>query len=128
MSLAKLEAVKTVVREFDEDACAERIRSLVKNTAGNLLQIGFELTVAKKRLPHGRFEAWVQEKCRFTPRTARMLMVAYEQNKQSLAEIWEHTKRKLASDLLEPLLYNVWNFSGCDEPSACFQEAIHLRM
>jgi hypothetical protein len=51
-----------------------RIHTEIKKTAESAIAIGGELIAAKKTLPHGRFQAWVEPECGFSLRTAQNYM------------------------------------------------------
>jgi hypothetical protein len=57
---------------------AVRIRKQVGVTTASIIEIGNELLAAKRHLPHGQFEDWIEAECGFTVRTAQNYMRAAE--------------------------------------------------
>jgi hypothetical protein len=53
---------------------AERIKAALRR---GLIEVGRELTEARKVLNHGQFTAWVERETGLTPRTAQLIMSAY---------------------------------------------------
>jgi hypothetical protein len=53
---------------------ATRIRAALQRS---LVEVGRELTEAKRLVSHGAFGKWVERECGMTPRTAQMIMRAY---------------------------------------------------
>jgi DNA repair exonuclease SbcCD ATPase subunit len=52
-------------------ACAERVRSRLKRTTEDIIEIGRELSDVKSKLPHGSFLPWVESEFGMAERTAR---------------------------------------------------------
>src|SRR5215207_939753 len=52
----------------------ERIATATKNIVEDAIQIGELLTRAKKSMPHGHWELWVEKNLTFSGRTARCYM------------------------------------------------------
>jgi hypothetical protein len=77
------------------------IIQLKKQTAENIIQIGYKLIEAKERLPHGEWGAWLEDKVEFSQRTANQFMrIAKEfgSNSQAISNL-EITKVGLLLDI-----------------------------
>ena len=77
---------------------ADKIRRLSRSSMATIIELGRELVDAKKRLPHGQFERWVEAECGFTRRTANNYMTA-----ASFAD----DKPETVSDLSPSLVYQL---------------------
>jgi DNA repair exonuclease SbcCD ATPase subunit len=59
-------------------ASAERIKLRLKRTAEDIIEIGKELILSKKRCGHGGFEKWIESEFDMTDRSARNFMQVAE--------------------------------------------------
>lgn len=57
------------------------IKTLMRTTAGQIVEIGVALLQVKELLDHGQFEAWLQQEFAWTERTARNFMSVAERFK-----------------------------------------------
>lgn len=74
-------------RAFIQDRTAE-IKTLVKRTAEDIIQIGLKLIEVKERLPHGRWGEWLDCEFGWTDRMARrMINVANRFKSDNLSDL-----------------------------------------
>ncbi len=77
----------TIYGEFDSEVAvvcsqaAERIRTRMKRTAEDIIEIGGDLTLVKGTIDHGLFLKWVEAEFEMSERTARNFMAVYEKFK-----------------------------------------------
>lgn len=57
---------------------AERIRTRMKRTAEDIIEIGSDLTLVKDTIDHGLFLPWIEAEFEMSERSARKFMAAYE--------------------------------------------------
>jgi len=72
---------------------ARRIRQRV---VASIIETGSDLLVARERLEHGQFIAWVEAECELSPRTAQRMMAAAE---------WAKGKNDTVSHLPPTVIY-----------------------
>ena len=63
-----------VVEDVTPEARAARIRQLQADVQRGIIEIGFELIVAKKQVGHGGWAQWLQKEFEWSDRTARYFM------------------------------------------------------
>jgi hypothetical protein len=79
-------------------AQAERIKTRIKKTTEDIIEIGKDLLAVKQqRLDHGQFRAWVEREVGINPRSAQMYMAA--------ARLFE--KNEIISRLLPTTVYRL---------------------
>jgi hypothetical protein len=84
---------------------AERIKTRIKKTTEDIIQIGKDLLAVKQqRLDHGQFRAWVETEVGINPRSAQMYMAAarlFEKN-EIISRLLPTTVYRLASPSTPP--------------------------
>lgn len=93
--------MNTVVVNKELEKIEKEIITLKNQTAENIIQIGYKLMEAKKRLSHGEWGSWLESKVEFSQRTANQFMrIAKEfgTNSQAISNL-EITKVGLLLDV-----------------------------
>lgn len=66
--------MNTVVVNTELEKIEKEIITLKNQTAENIIQIGYKLMEAKKRLSYGEWGSWLESKVEFSQRTANQFM------------------------------------------------------
>ena len=82
MGLFDYGALDASTCEFVQDR-TERIKTLVKRSGQDIIDIGQSLIEVKERLDHGQFLAWLEAEFHWSERTARNLMAVAERFKSA---------------------------------------------
>lgn len=93
--------MNTVIVKTELEKIEKEIITLKNQTAENMIQIGYKLIEAKKRLSHGEWGSWLENKVEFSQRTANQFMrIAKEfgSNSQAISNL-EITKVGLLLDV-----------------------------
>lgn len=66
--------MNTIIVKTELEKLEKEIITLKNQTAENMIQIGYKLIEAKKRLSHGEWGSWLESKVEFSQRTANQFM------------------------------------------------------
>lgn len=87
------------------NAAHEAVESAKRQVAASARECGRLLAEAKETVAHGGWDAWVQEHCRFSLRTAQLYMRIYRETKDDDAKaqrVADLSIREIARELATP--------------------------
>lgn len=92
---------------------ANKIRQLQADVNRGIIEIGYELIEAKKEIPHGQWENWLDTEFEWTDRTARYFMAVAER----------YGNRKTFSDFKPSILQAMLSLPAGDEDAFIAEQA-----
>lgn len=87
------------------NAAHEAVETAKRQVAASARECGRLLAEAKETVAHGGWDAWVQEHCRFSMRTAQLYMRIYRETKDDDAKaqrVADLSIREIARELAKP--------------------------